>query len=106
MIQDIASSSGGAVIKILADKKEIKYAEEETVVAVIGSQSVILDAICKIIEQIEYFKHGGPVLSSGKAIFQSIPQQFRSSIILKNLNSFNGKKIVVSEKLQLRGESK
>lgn len=84
MIQEIASSSGGAIIKILADKRDTKNAEEDTVVAVIGSQPVVFDALTKIIEQIEYFKNGGPVLNSGKAIFLSIPEQFRNSIILRN----------------------
>lgn len=84
MIQEIASSSGGATIKILSDKKEGVYTEDETVVSIIGSKAVVYDALTKIIEQIEYFKNGGPVLSSGKAIFQSIPEQFRSSIILRD----------------------
>lgn len=84
MIQEIASSSGGAIIKILADKKDTRNSEEDTVVAVIGSQTVVFDALTKIIEQIEYFKNGGPVLNSGKAIFLSIPEQFRNSIILRN----------------------
>lgn len=84
MIQEIASSSGGAIIKILADKRDTKNSEEDTVVAVIGSQPVVFDALTKIIEQIEYFKNGGPVLNSGKAIFLSIPEQFRNSIILRN----------------------
>ena len=87
MIQEIASCSGGAVIKILADKKESKRIstsqEEDTVVAVIGSQSVVSEALEKIIEQIEYYKNGGPVLASGSAIFKSIPEQFRNSILIK-----------------------
>lgn len=84
MIQEIASTSGGAVIRILADKKDNNRAEDETVVAIIGSQSVIFEAIKRVIEQIEYFKSGGPVLSTGTAIFMSITDQFKNSIILRN----------------------
>lgn len=84
MIQEIASTSGGAVIRILADKKDNSRGEDETVVAIIGSQSVIFEAIKRVVEQIEYFKSGGPVLSTGKAIFMSITDQFKNSIILRN----------------------
>lgn len=83
MIQEIASLSGGAIIRVLADKKSSKKQEEETVLSVVGSQNVILDASKKIIEQIENFKNGGPVLSTGKALFSSIPEQFKNCVILK-----------------------
>lgn len=83
MIQEIAASSGGAIIKILADKRDEK-SEEETVVAVMGTPSVVLDATKKIIEQVEYFKNGGPVLLNGKSIFGDIASQFRNSIV--NIN--------------------
>lgn len=83
MIQEIAASSGGAIIKILADKKDEK-SEEETVVAVMGTPNVVLDATKKIIEQVEYFKNGGPVLINGKSIFGDIASQFRNSIV--NIN--------------------
>ena len=90
MIQEIASTSGGAVVKILSDKSErydkYKYKkrhEEDTAVAILGSQAVIIEAFKRIIEQIEYFKNGGPVLSTGKAIFMSIPDQFKNCIILR-----------------------
>jgi len=61
MIQEIANCSGGATIKILADKKDYR-SNEDTIITVGGSTSSMIEATCRVIEQIECFKNGGPVI--------------------------------------------
>ncbi len=81
MIQDIASESGGATIKILSNKKTEKENDlPEIIVSIAGSLGPMQDAACLIVEQMEVFKNGGPVLTTGKAISQNIVSQFKNSI--------------------------
>lgn len=71
MIREIAAKAGGAQIKILSDKqsergiqstREITLLEvQECLVTIAGSLANKQDAVCNILEQIEIFKHGGPV---------------------------------------------
>ena len=60
MIKKLSLSSGGAMIKILSDKNKEDFAEE-IIVSLSGVIGQIQYASCLIIEQIEYFKNGGPV---------------------------------------------
>ena len=81
MIQEIANDSGGATIKILSTKKSEEERElPEIIVSIAGNIGPMQDAACIIVEQMEIFKNGGPVLSTGKAISQNIVSQFKNSI--------------------------
>lgn len=53
------------MIKILSDKQE---KDRECIIAINGSKENKIDAVCFIMEQIECFKNGGPILQSGKCI--------------------------------------
>jgi len=90
MIQEIANDSGGATIKILSTKKsELERDLPEIIVSIAGNIGPMQDAACIIVEQMEIFKNGGPVLSTGKAISQNIVNQFKNSI------KFSGRKIIL-----------
>jgi hypothetical protein len=73
MIREIAAKSGGAQIKIMSDKqtergkqiyssKVSRLEYQDCVVAIAGSLANKQDAVCYILEQIEIFKNGGPVI--------------------------------------------
>jgi hypothetical protein len=63
MIQEIANFSRGASIKILSNRRMEKEQDaNDIIVSIAGSFGAIQDATCMIIEQIECFKQGGPVL--------------------------------------------
>jgi hypothetical protein len=63
MIQEIASFAGGASIKILSSRMdEKKSGSHDIIVCIAGSTGAIQDATCIIIEQMECFKKGGPVI--------------------------------------------
>jgi hypothetical protein len=81
MIQEIANFAKGASIKIMSNKfDEKKNSCFEITVSVAGGFNSILDATCIIIEQMECFKNGGPVLKDGKSLHQNIANQFVNSI--------------------------
>ena len=81
MIQEIANFAKGASIKIMSNKfDEKKNSCFEIPVSVAGGFNSILDATCIIIEQMECFKNGGPVLKDGKSLHQNIANQFVNSI--------------------------
>jgi hypothetical protein len=61
MIKKLSHESGGAMIKILSDKNREDFANE-IIVSLGGGIGQIQDAACLIIEQIECFKNGGPVI--------------------------------------------
>ncbi len=64
MIQEIANTSGGATIKILSDKRlEKKLDLPDIILSIAGSLGPMQDASCIIIEQLENFKNGGPVIN-------------------------------------------
>jgi hypothetical protein len=79
MIRDIIERSGGAMIKILSDKTE---KDRECIISINGSKENKIDALCFIMEQIECFKNGGPILQSGKSINENLAQQFKNSLPL------------------------
>jgi len=83
MIREIAAKAGGAQIKILSDKQSEKEFQE-CVVAVAGSLANKQDAACYILEQIETFKNGGPILLSGKSINENLALQFRNSVPIRD----------------------
>ena len=80
MIRDIIERSGGAQIKILSDKQE---KDRECVIAINGTKEHKIDAACFILEQIECFKNGGPILQSGKSINENLAQQFKNSLPMR-----------------------
>jgi len=49
----------------------------------------VQDATCIIIEQMECFKNGGPVLKSGKSLHENIAVQFMNSIFTNALPGEN-----------------
>ena len=64
MIQEISNTAGGANIKILSDKKlERELDLPEIIVSIGGNLGQMQDADCIIVEQIECFKNGGPVIT-------------------------------------------
>lgn len=67
MIRDITERSGGAQIKILSDRQSERDARE-CIISINGTRENKIDATCLILEQIECFKNGGPILQSGKSI--------------------------------------
>jgi hypothetical protein len=63
MIQEIANCSKGASIKILSNPRMEKDSFINDIsVSIAGGFASIQDATCIIIEQIECFKKGGPVI--------------------------------------------
>lgn len=64
MIREIAARSGGTQIKILSDKSAERDLPE-IVVSIAGSLKGKQEAAAIILEQIELFKNGGPVLTTG-----------------------------------------
>lgn len=82
MIRDIIERSGGAQIKILSDKQSERDVRE-CIIAINGTRENKVDATCLILEQIECFKNGGPILQSGKSINENLAQQFKNSIPLR-----------------------
>lgn len=81
MIQEIANFAKGASIKILSNKNdEMKNRFTDIPLCVAGNFYSVQDATCIIIEQMECFKNGGPVLKSGKSLHENIANQFMNSI--------------------------
>lgn len=81
MIRDITERSGGAQIKILSDRQAERDARE-CIISINGTRENKIDATCLILEQIECFKNGGPILQSGKSINENLAQQFKNSLPL------------------------
>lgn len=63
MIKKLSHNSGGAMIKILSEKNREEISPE-IAVSIAGSIGQVQDASCLILEQIECFKNGGPVIKS------------------------------------------
>jgi hypothetical protein len=63
MIKEIALKSHGANIKALSDK--FSHKKKETALSIMGSMASKKDSVCIILEQIEIFRNGGPMLNSG-----------------------------------------
>lgn len=67
MVRDIAAKSSGAQIKILSDKESEKNFRD-CIVSIAGSLSNKKEATVIILEQIEIFKTGAPVLINSKIL--------------------------------------
>ena len=103
MIREIAAKSGGAQIKILSNREtERDYRVRECPVSIAGSLVNKQDAACLILEKIELFKSGGPVLVSGKVLGKNIATQFKHSIQAKD----GYDKMLIKRGSIERGESK
>lgn len=87
MIRDIIERSGGAQIKILSDRQSERDARE-CIISINGTRENKIDASCLILEQIECFKNGGPILQSGKSINENLAQQFKNSLPLHKNEEF------------------
>ncbi|CAK75246.1 unnamed protein product (macronuclear) [Paramecium tetraurelia] len=57
----------------------------DCLVQVIGSVEHKLEATVLILEQIECFKNGGPILESGKYINENFAQQYKNSVSLQDM---------------------
>lgn len=79
MIREIASRSGGTQIKILSNKSAEKDLPE-IVVSIAGNLKGKQDAATIILEQIELFKNGGPVLTTGSCLNENIATQYKNSV--------------------------
>jgi hypothetical protein len=81
MIRELAAKSGGAQIKILSNREsERDHRVRECPMSIAGSLANKQDAACLVLEQIESFKNGGPVLMSGKVLGKNIATQFKHSL--------------------------
>ena len=79
MIREIAARSGGTQIKILSDKSAERD-QPEIVVSIAGSLKGKQEAAAIILEQIELFKNGGPVLTTGSCLNDNIATQYKNSV--------------------------
>ena len=79
MIREIAARSGGTQIKILSDKSAERDLPE-IVVWISGSLKGKQEAAAIILEQIEVFKNGGPVLTTGSCLNDNIANQYKNSV--------------------------
>ncbi|KAM3140961.1 hypothetical protein pb186bvf_006972 [Paramecium bursaria] len=78
LIRDIANKAGGANIKVLSDKQT--DSDAECLVEIKGNVSCTYDACMQILEQIECFRNGGPILESGRYINENFANQYRNSV--------------------------
>lgn len=88
MIKGITDKSG-ALIKIQSDRQPDT---RECIIAIVGTREHKIDAICLILEQIECFKNGGPILQSGRSINENLAQQYKNSIPLRSYSMDEGDK--------------
>ncbi|CAD8106620.1 unnamed protein product [Paramecium primaurelia] len=100
-IRDLATKSKGAQIKVLSDKDETDH-DYNCIVQIAGNLQNKQDASKLILQQIECFKNGGPIMDSGKFLndenqisqlsnnyddFNKIKRQKSSSISERNSRS-------------------
>jgi hypothetical protein len=83
------------MIKILSDKQE---KDRECIISINGTKENKIDAACFIMEQIECFKNGGPILQSGKCINENLAQQFKNSLPLHEEEELVKKQLAAVEK--------
>ncbi|EAR94501.3 KH domain protein (macronuclear) [Tetrahymena thermophila SB210] len=92
MIKDIAAKSKGAQIKIMSDKQKDRD-QRECLISIAGALACKVDACLLILQQLEIFKNGGPILISGKNINDNLVNQFKNSVqdqesSIKNTENF------------------
>lgn len=80
LIKNISQKSGGAQISILSDKRRVDANIKETLVEILGNVEQKKKAVRMVLEYIELFRAGGPVLSSEKALSTNLVAQFETSI--------------------------
>lgn len=83
MIRQIAARSGGTQIKILSDKSSERDLPE-IVVSIAGTLKGKQEAAAIILEQIELFKNGGPVLTTGSCLNDNIGKFIAFQICFSN----------------------
>ncbi|CAD8133241.1 unnamed protein product [Paramecium octaurelia] len=85
-IKELANKAKGAQIKVMSDKDDSDIGQY-CLVQVIGSVEHKLEATVLILEQIECFKNGGPILESGKYINENFAQQYKNSVSIQDVKS-------------------
>ncbi|CAD8139577.1 unnamed protein product [Paramecium pentaurelia] len=83
-IKELANKAKGAQIKVMSDKDDTDIGQY-CLVQVIGSVDHKLEATVLILEQIECFKNGGPILESGKYINENFAQQYKNSVSIQDM---------------------
>ncbi|CAD8053122.1 unnamed protein product [Paramecium sonneborni] len=83
-IKELANKSKGAQIKVMSDKDDSDIGLY-CLVQVIGSVERKQEATVLILEQIECFKNGGPVLESGKYINENHGQEFKNNMQIQDM---------------------
>ncbi|CAK72981.1 unnamed protein product (macronuclear) [Paramecium tetraurelia] len=83
-IKELANKARGAQIKVLSDKDDTDVGQD-CLVQVTGSMENKQEATILILEQIECFKNGGPILESGKYINENFAQQYKNSVQVQDM---------------------
>ena len=105
LIRDISNKSGGAQISILSDKK-LERSIHEIMVEVSGDTKSCTNATLMVIEQIELFKQGGPILQTGKVINRNMVEQFENSVFANKSKMMQITHVTNNNKFQKRSKSK
>ncbi|CAK86128.1 unnamed protein product (macronuclear) [Paramecium tetraurelia] len=83
-IKELANKAKGAQIKVLSDRDDTD-ANQDCLVQVTGSMENKQEATILILEQIECFKNGGPILENGKYINENFAQQYKNSVQVQDM---------------------
>ncbi|CAD8061297.1 unnamed protein product [Paramecium primaurelia] len=83
-IKELANKARGAQIKVLSDRDDTDVGQD-CLVQVTGSMENKQEATILILEQIECFKNGGPILESGKYINENFAQQYKNSVQVQDM---------------------
>ncbi|CAD8080899.1 unnamed protein product [Paramecium sonneborni] len=83
-IKELVNKARGAQIKVLSDKDDSDV-NLDCLVQVSGSMENKQEATILILEQIECFKNGGPILESGKYVNENFAQQYKNSVQIQDM---------------------
>ncbi|CAD8162164.1 unnamed protein product [Paramecium pentaurelia] len=83
-IKELANKARGAQIKVLSDRDDTDIGQD-CLVQVTGSMENKQEATILILEQIECFKNGGPILESGRYINENFAQQYKNSVQVQDM---------------------
>ncbi|CAD8135625.1 unnamed protein product [Paramecium pentaurelia] len=103
-IKELANKAKGAQIKVMSDKDDTDIGQY-CLVQVIGSVEHKLEATVLILEQIECFKNGGPILESGKYINENFAQQYKNSVSIQDIKQKRQKSSSSRSSRRLRSRS-
>ncbi|CAD8139318.1 unnamed protein product [Paramecium octaurelia] len=103
-IKELANKAKGAQIKVMSDKDDSDIGQY-CLVQVIGSVEHKLEAAVLILEQIECFKNGGPILESGKYINENFAQQYKNSVSIQDIKQKRQKSSSSRSSRRLRSRS-